>query len=373
MRLALVRMHYQAGGGAERSLELLARGLLQRGHQVLVVTCSWQGTPPRGLELALVDPGRGGGGGRALGFAAAARRRVRQWRPDTWLSLDKVPGCPLYRAGDGCHAAWLQRRSRLAPGWKRLALRLDPKHRRWLELERRTLRAPELRLVLANSRLVAGELERFYGLEGDKVRLLRNGVEEEALEAARPPEVREQVRRELGLGRDQPVLLFLGSGFERKGLAFAIAALAHLPGVVLLVAGRDRPRAYRHQARRTGLEARVRFLGLRRDAPRLISACDALVLPTIYDPCANACLEALYLGRPVVTTRADGAAELVQPGLSGQVVDDPSHIQELAAACRQVLALDQPFPNPVPSRRSWLDETLALLEEAAAGSPGRVS
>ena len=365
MRLGLVRMHYHPGGGAERTLELLARGLLERGHQVLVVTCSWQGQPPSGLEVALVDPGRGGGGARALGFAAAARRRMQAWRPHTWLSLDKVPGSPLYRAGDGCHAAWLERRSRLAPAWKRLGLRLDPKHRRWLKLERRTLEAPELRLVLANSRLVARELERLYGLGPDKVRLVRNGVDEKALEAARPERVRREVRRELGLGHDQPVLLFLGSGFERKGLAFAIAALVHLPGVVLLVAGKDRTRAYRARAVRAGVGERVRFLGLRPDAPRLISACDALVLPTIYDPCANACLEALYLGRPVVTTRADGAAELVQPGVSGQVVDDPSDTRTLAAACELVLNLSGPFANPVPSRRSWLDQTLALMEEAA--------
>jgi UDP-glucose:(heptosyl)LPS alpha-1,3-glucosyltransferase len=282
------------------------------------------------------------------------------------LALDKTPGSPLYRAGDGCHAAWLDRRAPYEPAWKRASFRFNPRHRAKLDLERRVFASPELKKVIANSRMAAEEVSRYYGLAPEKITVIYNGVDEERLDRARPPQVRERMRAELGLDLRQPVLLFLGSGFERKGLAFALAALRRLPGVVLLTAGRDRTARYEKTARRLGLGQRVRFLGQRPDAPELIAACDAMLLPTIYDPCANACLEALYLGRPVVTTLANGAAELLQEGLSGQAVTDPADEAALALACERALGMARGFAPAAPSRKQWLDQTVRLMEEAAS-------
>ena len=126
--------------------------------------------------------------------------------------------------------------------------------------------------------------------------------------------------------------MFLGSGFERKGLAFALKALARLKHGTLLVAGSDRASHYKALAGRLGLDERVCFLGPRRDPERLLAAADCLVLPTIYDPCANSCLEALCAGVPVVTTRANGASEMIQPGTSGVVLEDPADAKGLARA-----------------------------------------
>ncbi|MBI4798048.1 MAG: glycosyltransferase [Desulfarculus sp.] len=108
----------------------------------------------------------------------------------------------------------------------------------------------------------------------------------------------------------------------------------------------------------------MRFLG-QQDAPGLLAAPDVLLLPTIYDPCANACLEALYLGLPVVTTLANGASELVQEGVSGCLLSEPRDAPALALACRRAFALPRPVPHHLPSPRQWLDATLALLEQAA--------
>lgn len=367
MRLGLVRLKYEPGGGAETTLDLLARGLLERGHQVQVITTAWQGPAPEGLGLKLVAaPGRGAQ--RLAAFAANARAAAQELGLDTWLSLERVPGAPIFRAGDGCHAAWLARRAPYESRLKRWSFGFNPLHRTFLDLERRTLLAPELRLVVANSRLVAQELARHYGLENSKLRVIYNAVDEERLSPALTPLARLETRRQLNLAEPEQALLFLGSGFERKGLAFAIQALAHLPRAVLLVAGRDRVAPYQRLAQRLGLGQRVRFLGPRGDAPVLLRACDALLLPTIYDPCANACLEALYVGLPVVTTLGNGACEQVRPGISGALVAEPADAQALAQACRQALALPRPVPQALPSRAQWLDAMLSVMEQA--GQPG---
>ncbi|RJX33153.1 MAG: glycosyltransferase family 1 protein [Desulfarculus sp.] len=360
MRLGLVRYKYDQGGGAERTLGLLARGLLERGHQVHLVTSAWQGAAPPGLRIRLVPPA-----GPAR-WARAAAQSAAGLGLDTWLSLERVPGSPLFRAGDGVHAAWLARRAPYEPLMKRLSFGLNPKHRSLLELERRTLGAPQLRGVIAVSRLVAGELQEYYGVPADKIKVIYNGVDEQMLASAREAWLRQDARRELSLEPGRPALLFLGSGWERKGLAFALAALVRLKDALLLVAGRDRPQAWQARAARLGVAERVRWLGLRTDVAALLAGCDALVLPSIYDPCPNSALEALYAGLPVVTTQAAGACELLEPGKSGVVVSRADAVEELAAACQAALGLPRGFVHRVPGQQQWLGQVVAVLEAAAA-------
>lgn len=359
MRLGLVRYEYHQAGGAERTLGLLCRGLLERGHQVTVIASRWQGEPPAGLELELISPR-----GHPASWARRAADRAGRLGLDSWLSLERVPGAPLFRAGDGCHAAWLRRRARHEGPLRRLSFRLNPKHRAILALERATLGSPALFRVLANSRLVGGELLEYYGLGPDRVEVLYNPVDLGGLfpDGVRPD--REQARAALDLAGPEPVLLFLGSGFRRKGLVFALAALARLAGARLLVAGRGNQADAARAARRLGVAGRVQFLGPRRDVGLLLTACDAMVLPTMYDPCANACLEALALGRPVVTTTANGAAEFIRPGVNGAVVEDPADAEALAGAVEQTLGLGEFPPPELPSADEWAGRIAEIMEQA---------
>jgi len=361
MRLGLIRFKYDQAGGAERSFGLLAQGLAQKGHEVHVITTRWEGAPPAGVSLHLLPAAAGA----AREFARAARAQAELLQMDTFLSLDRVPGSPLFRAGDGCHAAWLARRARYETFFKRFSFKLRPFHRAVLDLEKKTLKAPELIKVMANSQMVADEIKTLYGLGPERVEVIYNGVEDNPAAWAKRPETRDTLRQEMGLGNETPVLLFLGSGFERKGLAFALKAISHLPEAILWVAGRDRPGRYQLMSRRLGVGERVRFLGARADASALLAAADALLLPTIYDPCSNACLEALACGLPVVTTKGNGAAELVEEGVSGCVVPEPADENALALACARALGLKGPFPCRVPGLDQWLAATINLMERAA--------
>jgi UDP-glucose:(heptosyl)LPS alpha-1,3-glucosyltransferase len=111
------------------------------------------------------------------------------------------------------------------------------------------------------------------------------------------------------------VFLFVGSGFERKGVDTALRALAHsrLQGrAMLAVVGRDKHQArYQALARSLGIGDSVRFFGPQRDVVPYYHAADALVLPTLYDPQSNAVLEAMACGLPVITSTGCGAAEVL--------------------------------------------------------------
>ena len=100
----------------------------------------------------------------------------------------------------------------------------------------------------------------------------------------------------------------------------------------LVVVGDPRVGRYREEARRLGIAERVLFLGHRSDPRDCYFAADYLVHPTFYDPCSLVVLEALACGLPVITTRYNGASELLSPPAEGLVIDEPHDAPALSAA-----------------------------------------
>jgi UDP-glucose:(heptosyl)LPS alpha-1,3-glucosyltransferase len=165
------------------------------------------------------------------------------------------------------------------------------------------------------------------------------------------------------LAQDDFLLLFAGSGWERKGLPFVLSALEKIadPRLKLVVAGKGR-------ALRNAPEG-VRFVGSMVDLENAYAAADVFVFPPIYEPSANVVFEALAAGLPVVTSACNGAAEVIEEGINGTVVADPSDIGALAAAIEFWRARPNVRPVPVKADLSLernVRETLAVLELAAA-------
>ena len=308
--IGLVRRGYSRTGGAEAYLLRLASGLHARGYRpALYATNDWpEDRWPFG-ELIRLDASQ------PLEFARAFGRARKPGQ--TVLSLDRVPGCDVFRAGDGIHAAWLQRRSCFESGWRRRMRFFNLKHAALLSLERQVFKTA--RAVIANSRLVAEEIALWHDFPAERVHVVPNGIG-----ASMPRTPREEARRRLEIPDRAFCILFVGTGWERKGLRFAIEAMEVLGSdALLLVAGRGNANQYR--------SSRARFLGATEDLPVLFSAADVFALPTIYDPFSNACLEAIAAGLPVVTTTANGFSEILTPGVNGDVVE-PGDVAALARA-----------------------------------------
>src|SRR5262249_7221437 len=134
----------------------------------------------------------------------------------------------------------------------------------------------------------------------------------------------------------QIALLFAGSGWERKGLIFAVQAMALCKNrkLRLLVAGRGNEKLYKTTRLRFWREEPVRFLGEVTDHDHIYAAADIFILPTIYDPFSNACIEALACGLPVITTRSNGFSEIVEDGVHGSIIDHAGNLIGLCDAIR---------------------------------------
>ena len=136
------------------------------------------------------------------------------------------------------------------------------------------------------------------------------------------------LRQRLGAPENGAVILFVGSGFERKGLTYLLQAFGSLRDKTsqLWVVGKGHIAVYRRAAERLGVADRVRFWGPVTETAPFYQAATVLALPTLYDPCSNVVLEALACGTPAVTTAANGAAEFITPGENGALVPRPDDI-----------------------------------------------
>jgi UDP-glucose:(heptosyl)LPS alpha-1,3-glucosyltransferase len=337
LRLAIIRSKYSAFGGAEQFISRMAQALAQREIQVTLITREWR--PEPGLKAIVCDPLYLGSLWRDWGFARAACRAAGNGAFDLVQSHERLPCCDLYRAGDGVHREWLQQRNRTLGALARLRIDLNPFHRYLLAAEKRLFASPRLKAVICNSAMVKAEIQRWFGLSEQKLHVIYSGVDTERYS----PSVREQfraiARAQHGIPLEATLFLFIGSGFERKGLAQAIRALATLAQpAYLLVVGKDKQAArFEALARRLGVAARVRFAGAVSDPQPCYGAADALLLPTLYDPFPNVMLEAMACGLPVITSTKSGGAELIKNGENGWVCD-ALDLPALSAAMTELLS-----------------------------------
>ncbi len=321
LSIGFVRRGYSQTGGAEAYLKRLARGVVDAGQDAqLITTKDWPQTEwPFGALCRLRS-------GSVMGFANDLKQVQPQIRCDVLMSLERVWNCDVYRAGDGVHRAWLARRRKFEIPLERFIRGLNRKHRGILQLEEALFANRGAGRVIINSQMVKSEIVDLYGYPADNITLVRNGV---PLGQFRfNPELREKSRDELKVKPGEIALLFAGSGWERKGLRFAIAAMAlcHNRKMRLLVAGRGNQRYYKSK--------RIQFLGQMPDLVRIYAAADIFILPTIYDPFSNACLEALACGIPVITTSSNGFSEIIADGVHGSIVDSANDIEALRDAIR---------------------------------------
>ena len=305
MKIGLVRRGYSPTGGAENYLLRFAAAAAGAGHGGALFTEQWPKEAWAGDYFRL-------GSTSPKSFADALLAAHPRESCDFLFSLERVWECDAYRAGDGVHAAWLEHRARFEPRWKSVFRRFSLKHQQTLALEKHLFSPAGARLVIANSQMVADEISQHFAYPAERIHLVHNGVPPFVVAASS----REETRRALGLADDHFLVLFAGSGWERKGLRFAIDAVNAMDtlGVTLLVAGRG--------SRRTLPDSpRVRYLGPVADLACYLAAADAFLLPTLYDPFSNACLEALAAGLPVITTAQNGFSEVIIPGRDGEVVE----------------------------------------------------
>ena len=347
LRIALVRIAAHRRGGVERYVWGFARDLAARGHEVHLFARHWEALPGSVIRHPI---GRLGGLSvlKAWSFARGAGHALRGGRFDAVYNFDRTTVRGIYRAGEGCHREWLRVAAAHLPPASRMARRLDPLHAFHLTTERRIFSKQVSTRVVAISRKVREDILRHYGapegsapsegsaLGEDDVTVIYNGVDLEEFSPAEDPGRKDEIRNTLGVNPGDFVVLFVGSGFFRKGLVHLLRAAAKLQNgprrlrVLIIAPPGQRPAAAR-MARRLGVEGIVGFPGEETHTADAYRASDVFVLPSLYEPFGFAALEALASGIPCILSRPSGASEILTEGETGLILEDPTDADGLAA------------------------------------------
>jgi UDP-glucose:(heptosyl)LPS alpha-1,3-glucosyltransferase len=365
MKIALIRRRYTPHGGAEKYVDRLAQNLLALGHEVHLFGAEWPRRP--GLVLHPLPLSRGPGLLQLLSFNRQVEQAVDRGSFAVVQSFEKTACQDLYRAGEGCHREWLRQRKRYEPWTKRMGAAVNPFHWLTLALEKRLFERSDTRFFIANSQRGREEILSHYRTAPEKIRVIYNAVD-----LPPDPTAPEGVdRRDSGV----KTLLFVGSGFLRKGLYFLLASLPAIllqRQVRLVVVGEGNQRQAVRLADRLGVGGQVSFIGPVKDPGPFYRQADVFVLPSLYEPFSNACLEAMSQGLPVVTTEMNGVSESLRSGENGMVVRDPADIEGLAGAVNQALELKREevgaIHRRILARHTWerhIEELLKLYREVS--------
>lgn len=389
MRIGLVLDSYDPRrGGVEQWTHQFALRLAARGHEVHVIA---GGFGPAADSLGIIPHAVPPGGNR-LDRARAAETILRGLDLDVIHDMGFGWYCDIFQPHGGSRRASFEQNLLLSPAWlrgpKRLLARVLPRYRQFDALTARQCTPGPGQFVLALSRMVERDLQRFHGVPADRIRRIYNGVDVQRFSPDHRAVHRQAVRERLGL-RDEVLFLIVAHNPRLKGVPALLRAMGRLVAlghaVHLAVVGGKRTGWLERLARRAGCDRTVTLAGPVDDSVPWYAAADVYVQPTYYDPCSLVVLEALACGLPVITTRFNGAGELIAPGTQGFVTDDPADDAELARCmawlldgptrrrageAARALALRHSFDENVNRVLAVYDEVLtAKRRTASAGAP----
>ena len=269
-------------------------------------------------------------------FSVLAPRLMARTDCDVVMSFDRIMTQDVFRSGGGPHKIFIEKMMARGGPWRKLWYRINPYHRLALFIEKRQVSSSGSRKIIALCEQVKREFIDAYAVPEEKIVVIYNGVDNERFHPRLRPDARKRMRAELDIPAGCPIVLFVGTGFRRKGLDRLLQLWREheMPGIYLVIVGND-AKLSSYQKRFTRKE--IIFTGPRSNVEDFYGAADVLVLPSVQEGFGNVVLEAYAAGLPVVTVAGVGAAEVVEGELKLGLVNDPDAPGELKSKILRVL------------------------------------
>ncbi len=342
IQVNLLTRHFKSVGGLEKYAYRIAEGFTRKGAHVNIITSD---TLTKSAFHPLIHfhtlPLK-----KWLNFRKMEEfdHLCKKWNESHPASIifgmDRTRNQTHIRAGNGVHAAYIKSRENYSP----LKAALNPLNKTILKIEKEAFESPHLRVLFTNSHKVKEEILEHYRVHPDKIEVIHNGVEWKEMEKDFDSwlEKKQNICYSLGLDPSHFHFLFIGNGYQRKGLSPLLKALSILPikDFHLSVIGKERNmQEFMREAANLGLGDQVSFFGPRSDTRQFYQIADSLVIPSYYDPFANVTVEALAMGLYVISSTSNGGHEILKEEM-GAVIPDLKSRESFAQTLS--LALSKP-------------------------------
>ena len=336
MKIALVVYQFiKEKGGVESYVFNLSRQLLDRGLEVHVFAHRFGQDQDKRLLFHHVPSITFWSPLKYWTFAVNAHKIIR----NTGIAFDIVHGFTptlfqdIYRVGGGCHWDYMMHTYPLMQFmFGKIVMCLNPRHFSILLLERIIFKRNLYKQITCISEQCKKEIIQHYEIYANDIEVIYNGVDTRAFTPQNRIRYRDVIRVKYAVAPDEVLLLFVGSGFKRKGLKYVIDALSLIDKdkkVKLLVAGRGKVREYQKLAEENGITDKIIFIGIYKNIQEIYAAGDIFVFPSEYDAFGTACLEAMASALPVIASKTSGVSEIITPGIDGFIINHPIVAKEI--------------------------------------------
>lgn len=358
-------------GGAERSIAELAEELSRQGISVRILAAA--GLPAENTTILCTGNPRKRTS--FYTFEKALRHHLSNHHYDIIHSTLPFEFADIYQPRGGSYKeAMLQNIASyscpMLQCWKQYTHVLNFRRTAFLNAEKKLCKENHKTIIAALSDYVRQQFVRHYGLPNERIITIPNGIHvNRQVDIAYADTFRRNVvsRLSADIQQDAVLFLFAANNFRLKGLRELIPAFSEtiktfsIPAV-LVIAGSDKTAPYQKLASDLKVNDRILFYGPQEDAYSAMSACDAAILPSWYDPCSRFILEALALAKPVITTRFNGACERYQTNRHGLIIDTPVHIKEMAEAIEALCAAQTRKAFSQAIRQDGLKEKISITQ-----------
>lgn len=342
MKIATVVFQYaRSGGGVERASNDLITGLVKMGHEVHVFAHKFKGTiVSKNIVAHKVPAITFLSALKHLTFASNVKKELEEDSFDIIQSFSRTYYQDVYVVGGGSHWRYIENTNRnTSSKLGRFLIRANPRQSAILHVEKKSFQPGSYKKIVCVSKGIKDEIVKDFNLPEQNISVIYNGVDINLFNPKNKELFRTRLRNSFSIKDDEMVLLFVGNGFERKGLAYAIESLTLLSKewkVKLLIVGKGKFAYYRSLAGKFRLRDRIFFLGERDNIEEYYAMADAVILPTLYDPFALVCLEAMATAVPVITTKVAGVSEIITDGKDSFVVESGEDVVEIANKTKQL-------------------------------------
>ncbi len=347
MKIALIiERAYTRLGGAEKSVFELQAALrrLNLDVDILAAKGASEKTEHRNIHFLCVD--KTGKRTKLSRFENALKDFLHQKHYDIIHSFLPFEFSDIYQPRGGSFPEAIKRnaesyQNRLITTYKKVTAFANFRRAALYRAEKRLCANHNGPIIAALSSYVAEQFRRYYNVPDERIVIIPNGVKTDTkIEEHAADNLRSQILASLRITEaDNPILfLFAANNFRLKGLEVLLEAFSlanqkrEFKPVYLIVAGKGKIHKFRRLAKKLGVFERIVFLGQVRHIANVFAITDVAVLSTFYDPSSRFTLEALAAEKPVITTRFNGASELITNGRHGRIIEQPEDTEALADA-----------------------------------------